>query len=412
MLQKTPELLAPVGDMDRLHVALNFGADAVYLAGKNFGLRSNAVNFTNCELSEAVRICHERGKKIYITLNIFARNNDFDAIIEYIKFLESIKVDAVIVSDLGVLKIVKTHTNIPIHVSTQANILNKYTAQQYVELGASRVILARECSLKEITEIAKHVAGKCEIEVFVHGAMCVSYSGRCLMSNYLSNRESNRGECNQPCRWKYYLVEEKRPDDKFEIIQDDRGSYIMNSRDLCLINHLRELQMAGVHSYKIEGRMKTEYYLAGTVNAYRRAMNWEVYNYDEELAKIAHRNYTTGFMFPSAKEQTLHIESAAQKQTHEFTGIVLHSHPLHTNECAPLYKIELEMRNAFRVGDTLEILSPNNTFNKTFKVEEIVDRDGVYIDRANKCKEIYIMTCPHKLLCGDLLRRKKFSDIV
>ena len=401
---KEPELLAPVGDMARLHVALNYGADAVYLAGKSFGLRANAGNFTDEELAEAVKLVHKKGKKIYVTMNIFARNHDFDSLIKYAKYLEKIGVDAVIVSDLGVLKAVKSNTSLAVHISTQANVVNKYTAEQYVELGATRIILARECSMREIREICAHVAGRSEIEVFVHGAMCVSYSGRCLLSNYLSNRESNRGECNQPCRWKYYLVEEKRLDQKFEIDQDQNGTYIMNSRDLCLIDHLRELHSAGVYSFKIEGRMKTEYYLGGVVNAYRRALNWEVHDYMIELGKIAHRNYTTGFVFPN--KDTLNIDTAAVQQTHEFTGIVIACDPIHTNESNYLYSVHLEMRNAFAIKDELEILSPGKSFNKIFRVETIIDRDGVYLPRAHRCKEIYTITCPYSLKPGDILRKK------
>ncbi|MDR1917649.1 MAG: U32 family peptidase, partial [Christensenellaceae bacterium] len=267
------ELLAPAGNFERLKVAFHFGADAVYLGGKEFGLRARSGNFDEKELENATEYAHKLGKKVYVTVNIFAKNADFDGIKKYAKFLNKIQPDAVIVSDLGVLKVFHDNTNLEIHISTQANITNKYTAMQYVELGAKRVILARELPLADIAEIAEYLHGRAIVEVFVHGAMCISYSGRCLLSNYMVGRESNRGDCAQPCRYKYALVEEKRPNEYYPIAETDNGTYILNSRDLCLINHIRELADAGVGSFKIEGRMKSEYYVGGVTNAYRRAID-------------------------------------------------------------------------------------------------------------------------------------------
>lgn len=392
-MQNEIELLAPAGDIKKLELAFLYGADAVYLGGKDFGLRAKSGNFNDDELKQAIGFAHARSKKVYVTVNIFARNADFEPIKKYLKFLESIKVDAVIVSDLGVLRLAHETTSLEIHISTQANVLNKYTAETYVNLGASRIILARECSLPEIKEIASHLKGKAEIEVFVHGAMCVSYSGRCLMSAYMNgaDRDANRGACTQACRFKYALVEEKRPNEFFPISEDIRGSYILNSRDMCLADHLKDLADAGVVSVKIEGRTKSESYVAGVVNTYRKLLNGDKFDHHAELAKIAHRPYGTGFLFGEAKQ---YYESAAPHATHEFTAICT----------APGL---IEQRNVFEVGDTLEILSPNhNTFNKSFKVTSISTQNGEQIARAKRVQEILEIDCPFKLAPGDILRKK------
>ena len=379
--------------MSKLEIALLYGADAVYVGGKDFSLRAKAGNFTNEELKKATELVHSHGKKIYVTINIFARNADFEPIKEYLRFLQSINIDAVIVSDLGVLRLVRETTNLEIHVSTQANVLNKHTAQIYTDLGAKRIILARECSLDEIKEIAKHLEGKCEIEVFVHGAMCVSYSGRCLLSSYINggSRDANRGACTQPCRFGYALVEEKRQGMYFPIEQDQHGSYILNSRDLCLANHLTDLADAGVTSFKIEGRTKSEYYVAGVVNTYRKLLNNEKIDYISELEKIAHRPYTTGFLFGDAEQ---YPTSPAPHASHEFVAICVE-------------KNQVQHRNAFNIGDTLEILSPHaNTFNKTFAVTRITNQDGEQLDRAKRVQEILTLDCPFELRPGDILRKK------
>ena len=367
-----------------------YGADAVYLGGSKFGMRSTAI-VDNKFLKEAVELVHSHGKKVYVTVNIFARNRDFDEIKTYVKYLESIKVDAVIVSDLGVMRLVRENTKLEIHVSTQTNVLNKYTASEYVKLGARRIILARECSLTEITEIATHVNRKCDIEIFVHGAMCVSYSGRCMLSNYMTGRESNRGECAHPCRWKYALVEEKRPDQYFPIEEDSHGTYIMNSKDLCLINHIDELVAAGVTSFKIEGRNKSEYYVSATVNAYRRALDAEKFDYMEEINKTSHRPWTTGFVFN--ENDHLYTKTADAKSTHQVVAQVIGGN-------------EISLRNFFSVGDKLEILSPGKNHNKTFTVTNIRDDTGQEITRANKAGYTYFLDCHYTLQADEFLRKK------
>jgi len=400
------ELLAPAGDMARLKTAIYFGADAVYCAGKEFGLRASSPNFTHKELETAVKFVHENGKKIYVTVNIFARNTDLIPIKNELIFLEKIGVDAVIVSDLGVMKIVRENTKLPIHVSTQANVLNKLTAEQYVELGAKRIVLARECSIDEIREIAKHLGEKCEIECFVHGAMCISYSGRCLLSNYLSpekTRESNRGECNHPCRWSYALMEQKRQNQYFPIEEDARGTYILNSRDLCLVEHLCELAKAGVKSFKIEGRVKTEYYVANTVNAYRRVMNGEAFDAVCDLEKSAHRHFTTGFVAGDKNRQF--FAHGNPVSTFEYTANVTKCPKFARNDPFALF-YTIEMRNAFNAGDTVEVLSPSANHNRTFIVEKIINSGGESITRANRPQELLRVPCPYELHVGDILRKR------
>ena len=291
------ELLAPAGDLTRAQIALDYGADAIYLGGKDFSLRAHAINFTDDEMHQIVTLAHKRGKKVYVTVNIIPRNDDFPQIIDYAKRLQKLQVDAVIVADIGVIKVFRDYTTIPVHVSTQANITNQYTALEYVRMGATRLVLARELSIGEIKTICDAVKGQAEIEVFVHGAMCVSYSGRCLLSNYMTNRPSNRGECAHACRYSYALQEAKRPNEYWPIEEDEHGTYILNSRDLCLIEHLDELKAAGVASLKIEGRMKSVYYVAGVVHAYRQALDGIKRDYMTELDKISHRPYTLGFTF-------------------------------------------------------------------------------------------------------------------
>jgi len=404
------ELLAPAGDMTKLKAALYYGADAVYVGGEAFNLRAMARNFGRSELKKAVQLVHAQGKKIYVTLNIFARNYDFPSLIKYAKFLEEINADAVIVSDLGVLKAVRENTNLEVHISTQANVLNKYTAEEYARLGSKRIILARECSLDEIRGIVQHLErispslpqGRVEAEVFVHGAMCISYSGRCYLSDYIVSetkskdqtncgRSGNRGTCAQACRFKYALVEEKRPGEYYEIEEDQHGTYIMNSRDLCLIEHLDELRKVGVTSFKIEGRTKSEYYVAGVVNAYRRKMSGENFDTCTELLKISHRDYTTGFIFDDKDRQ--YRQSPSPASTYDFVAIAL-------GGC------KVQQRNKFSVGDTLEILSPTDTFNKTFVVTELHNQNREPMTCAKSVQETVFIKCPYKLEKGDILRRK------
>ena len=302
---KKIELLAPAGDFERLVTAIHFGADAVYFAGKKFGLRAFASNFDEEEIIKAIKYAHERNVKVYITVNILAHNEDFVGLIDYLKFLDKEGADGVIVSDIGIASLVKDNTNLELHVSTNANITNIHSAKMWVKLGAKRLVLARELSLQEIKDIKNEVGENIDLECFGHGAMCISYSGRCLLSNYLTGRDSNKGECAQPCRWQYALgvkndIEETN---YFPILEDGKGTYILNSKDICMIEHIKELAQAGVTSLKVEGRMKTNYYVATVINAYRRAID-EYYknlkpsfNYLEEVKKTSNRDFTTGFYF-------------------------------------------------------------------------------------------------------------------
>lgn len=394
------ELLAPAGNFEKFLTALHFGADAVYLAGNRFGLRAFAGNFSDKEMQEAVKIAHSFGKKVYITLNIIAKDEDFDGLKEYLKFLQNIKVDAVIVADIGVMEFVRKYApKIDIHISTQANIINSYTAKFFADLGVKRLILARELSLEQIKNLRKNLPKEVEIEVFVHGAMCMAYSGRCLLSNYLTGRDSNHGECVQACRWKYYVREVSR-DDELEVQEDEKGSYIFNSKDLNMLSHLQELKDAGVDSIKIEGRMKSSYYVATVVNAYRMALDMlperPTEELEKELLKASHRRYTTGFYFDEENRQFQ--EDSMPVQDSEFVAIAV--------EDAKNGKVKVEMRNKFSVGDTLEILSPKkDCFNKKVTIKEIIDSTGEKIESAKKVQEIVEINMVYPILKGDILRR-------
>jgi putative protease len=384
---KKVELLAPAGSLDKVKLAFSYGADAVYLGGEKFGMRRNAIVrgenaiLKNEQLKDAVDLAHQLGKKVYITVNIFARNSDFDEIKTYVKYLESIKADAVIVSDLGVMQAVRENTGLEIHVSTQASVLNKYTANEYIKLGAKRIILARECSLEEIKEIADTVNGKCEIEVFVHGLNCIAYSGNCMLAKYMDNRDPNRGECTFPCRLEYALVG-KHKDQYFPIEEDAHGTYIMNSKDLCLINYLDKLVDAGVTSFKIEGRRQTEYYVAAVVSAYRRAIDGEKFDYMEEINKIPHRRpWTTGFLFN--ENDLIYPKTSKDISDYQVVAKVVSD-----KKVLPI--------SSFNVGDELEILSPKSNHNKTFTVTNI----------RNEGQELTI-DCPYQLLPDDFLRKRR-----
>ena len=395
------ELLAPAGNFEKFLTALHFGADAVYLAGNRFGLRAFAGNFTDEEIVKAVQIAHSKGKKVYVTLNIIAKDNDFDGLKEYLEFLQNkAKVDAVIVADIGVLQFVRIHAPVlDIHVSTQANIINSYTANFFADLGVKRLILARELSLEQIKNIRKNLSPKVEIEVFVHGAMCMAYSGRCLLSNYLTGRDSNHGECVQACRWKYYVREVSR-DDELEVQEDEKGSYIFNSKDLNMLPYLKELKEAGVDSIKIEGRMKSAYYVATVVNAYRMALDMlpkrPTKELCQELLKASHRRYTTGFYFNEENRQ--YQEDSMPVQDSDFVAVV-------TKDCET-GEVQVEMRNKFSVGDELEALSPDKkTFNKKIKIEKIVNSLGEEIESAKKVQEKVTINCNLPLKVGDILRK-------
>ena len=368
------ELLAPAGNFEKLQAALIYGADAVYLGGKNFSLRAYGDNFSEEEILQAVEFTHALGKKIYVTVNIFAHNDDIEKLADWLKFLDSSGVDAILISDLGVLTLAKEITkNLEFHISTQANVTNYRTANFFHEFGASRIVLARELSFDEVQLIKSRTSA--ELEIFVHGAMCISYSGRCYLSHYLTGRDGNKGECTHSCRWKYSLVEEKREGEFFSVDEDERGAYIMNSKDLCLLPHLDKIIDCGVKSLKIEGRMKSVNYVAGVVKTYRAAIDSYLKNPAEfkiqpewldELDKIAHRPYTTGF-FVSDGEPTQIYDTSKPKRSSEFLGIV--------REFDAEKNIALiEQRGKFEVNDTVEFFQPHGeTF--TQKISAMFDAE-------------------------------------
>lgn len=396
------ELLSPAGNRERLEYALAYGADAVYMAGSRYSLRAFADNFEPDELKSALELVHSKGKKAYITVNIYAHNSDIDGMEDYFRFLYDIGADAVLVSDLGVLEAAKKGApELPVHISTQANVTNYAAARFFCNAGAERIVLARELSIEEIALIHQKVP-QAELEAFVHGAACISYSGRCLLSDYLTGRSANQGKCAQPCRWGYELVPQGRAD-SFPIAQDERGTYILNSKDLCMIDHLGELADAGVTSFKIEGRMKTAYYTAAVTNAYRRAIDRLEAGLEpdstlkEELAKAANREFTTGFYFGPV-QQGQRYESSKCRQSHEFSAVVLSSDGEY---------LTLEQRNRFRVGDVLEVLSPEpSRCGQKFTVESIISSQGCSVQAAPNPQERVKVPCTLRLEYMDILRRK------
>ena len=403
---KKIELLSPAGDMNKLKTAFYFGADAVYIGGKNFSLRALAGNFSNDEILDAVEFAHSIGKKVYVTVNIFGRNDDIEQAEKYFKFLEKAKVDGAIVSDTGLIYLARTVApNLPINLSTQANTLNYKTVEFWQKQGLKRVILARELSLDEIREIKEKVP-EMEIETFIHGAMCISYSGRCLLSDYRTGRSSNRGECVQACRWQYEIREKDSECGFMEMQEDERGTYIMNSKDLNLLDYIDALDKAGVCSFKIEGRMKSEYYLATVVNAYRRAIDayYELGDkykenplYQEELKKTAHREFTTAYI-TGFNDRTVNYDDSQSKGTFKFMANVLSGNA--DNEYALI-----EQRNRFKVGDELEVLSPTESFNKVVKIEKMENEKGEPIEDAKLVQQKIRLYTDIKLNKGDILRK-------
>ena len=393
------ELLAPAGNYAKLKTAFYFGADAVYIGGKDFSLRSFADNFTREELASAVAFAHGLGKKVYVTANIFAKNSDLALMEDYFSYLAEVRADAVIVSDSGAFYAAKKSApSLPVHISTQANLTNKYAVKFFYEQGASRAILARELSLEEISEI-HDFEPRMELETFVHGAMCISYSGRCLLSDYLASRPSNRGECVQACRWNYSVKKSDSPDGGYlDVEEDGRGTYIFNSKDLNMSAHLSELERAGVCSFKIEGRMKSEYYLATVINAYRRCMDGGFDStVESELLASAHRDYTTAYAL-GANSGTVNYSDSQTKGGCDYIGNVI---------SAKEGSAVVEMRTRFAVGDRLEVLSPSENFGKSFIVESAETSAG---DKVSDCKlvqEHYSINCPYALNAGDILRRRK-----
>jgi len=401
-----PELLAPAGDFEKLKFALHYGADAVYLSGKNYGLRAFAGNFTDEEIKKAVEYTHARSKKIYVTVNMYPHNTDLIDLDRYLVYLQEIKVDAIIVADPGVYQIAREVVpDLNIHISTQATIVNWAGIKFWENLGGvERVVLARELTLEEIVEIKNKT--KIELEIFVHGAMCMSYSGRCLISNYMVGRDSNRGSCAQPCRWNYALVEERRPGVYYPIEEDSNGSYIFNSNDMCLLKELPLLMECGIDSLKIEGRMKSIFYVATITRAYRKILDslerkevidWEYWY--KELDKISHRAYSTGFLLNNQKNTSqIHKESAGYFQPYEFIGVV-YGYNKETQIAV------IEQRNKFSVGDTVEFFGSNYKEHQLI-ITEIYNMDGERIESANHAQEKVLLKVPFEIFTMDLIRKR------
>jgi len=401
------ELLAPAGNPEKLKMAIIYGADAVYLAGPRFGLRAGAGNFTLEEMKEGIKFAHERNRKVYVTMNIIPHNEDFEGMEDYIALVSDLGADAVIVSDLGVLSAVReVNPSIPVHISTQANVTNYKSAMLYKKLGASRIIAARELSLQELSFIHQQVPD-IEIEAFVHGAMCISYSGRCLLSSFMCGRDANRGDCAQSCRWKYYLVEEKRPGEYYPIIEDERGTFILNSKDLCMLEYIPELVKAGVTSFKIEGRMKSSFYVSTVVRAYRRAL--DAYMNDpgnyvfrqewlDEVSKVSHRSFTTGFFFNKPGADSQNYGTSSYIQSHEFVGIVLLYNE--TDKTALI-----EQRNRVFSGEEIEIVQPEGRDIRMI-ISDMRDIDGNRIESTPHPQMKYTLKVPEPVIPYSILRKK------
>ncbi len=399
-----PELLAPAGNMEKLHMALLYGADAVYLGGKMFGLRAFASNFSLAEMDEAVAFAHSLHKKVYVTVNIFAHNEDINNLPDYLRNLQAIGVDALLISDFGVWSVAREIIpEMPLHVSTQANTTNWAAVKAWENLGASRVVLARELSFTEMKEIGSKT--EVELEAFVHGAMCISYSGRCWLSSYLTGRDGNRGACAQVCRWEFNLTEKNRPGEVYDVAGDEQGTYIMNSKDLCLLPYLLQLMEAGICSFKIEGRMKSAHYAASVVSVYRRAIDacWrDPQHYTvrqewlDELEKVSHRPYTTGFALgkPDATAQV--YTTSSYLQTHEFVGLV---------RDWDNGRLTVEQRNHMKEGETLEVFCPDGSL-RTLVLKEMRNQDGEHIVAAQHPQMVFTCRAAESIPESSILRRK------
>ena len=405
---KKIELLSPAGNFERLQMACAYGADAVYMAGKKFGLRAFADNFSEDELAQAVEYAHSLGKKVYVTVNIFANNHDIDCLPEYFAYLNSIQADAVIISDWGVFSVARKYVpDMSIHISTQANTVNYEAAAMWRKLGASRIILAREASVDDIKRIRDELNDETELEAFVHGAMCMSYSGRCLLSNYLTGRGANHGECAQPCRWNYYVMEEKRPGQFMPVFEDERGTYVFNANDLCMIKHVRELAEAGVTSFKIEGRMKTINYTATVTKQYREAIDRyendpDNYTFDpywlEEIDKTSHRPFSTGFFFGKPDASSQCYDSSTYVRDYGFIGKVLGY-----DEQRGMIKIE--QRNHFKRGDSVEIMPPKGRHFELV-LNEIYDENMESIEAVPHPQQIVYIPYETSVEQNSIMRRK------
>lgn len=400
------EVLSPAGDYERFKAAIDYGADAVYLGGQAFSMRAAPQNFTHETLKSAVEEAHAKNVKVYLTCNTLPRNNEIPQFRQFIEEAVDSKVDAVIVADLGLMALIKKYApDMEIHMSTQTGIVNYATANELYNMGAKRVVLARELSLDEIAEIRAKTPDDLDIEVFVHGAMCMSFSGRCLLSSYLTNRDANRGECAQPCRWGYHLMEEKRTDEFYPIYEDEKGTYILNAKDLCMIDHIDELAKAGVMSYKIEGRAKSSYYVSIVTNAYRMAM--DIYKKDpdnfklpdwvrDEVFKVSHRKYCTGFFYGHPKDSQ-YYENSGYIREYDVVAIV--------DECKD-GKIYATQRNRFCKGDTVEIISPGEKFD-TMVIDEIYNEEGELIENANHAMMKLVIPCEKSYPTNAIIRMKK-----
>ncbi len=408
-MKREIELLIPASSLEVLKVAVTYGANAVYIGGEMFGLRAKAKNFSMEDIAEGVKYAHAHNVRVFVTVNIVAHNNDLDGIREYIKELDEIGVDALIISDAGVFSIAKeVAPNMEIHISTQANSTNYATYNLWYQMGAKRVVAARELSLAEIKQIRENIDEKMEIECFIHGAMCISHSGRCLLSNYFTGRNANMGACTHPCRWKYYVVEESRPGEYLPVEETERGTYIFNSKDLCMIEHVPEMVEAGIDSFKIEGRMKTALYVAAVARTYRKAIDdylesEELYKqnldyYKAEIAKCTYRQFTTGFYFGKTDENAQIYDSNTYVKEYTYIGIVQSE-----NEKG-MY--ELEQRNKFSVGEQIEAMNPDGT-NLFVTVEKIEDEDGNEMESAPHPKQKIFIKTDKKLDLGWVLRRKE-----
>lgn len=404
-----PELLVPASSLEVLKIAVIFGADAVYIGGEAFGLRAKAKNFSNEEIREGIAFAHEHGVKVYITANILAHNYDLEGVRNYFSELKEIKPDALIISDPGVFTIAKEICpEIEIHISTQANNTNYGTYRFWYQQGAKRVVSARELSLREIREIREHIPEDMEIETFIHGAMCISYSGRCLLSNFFTGRDANHGACTHPCRWKYSIVEETRPGEYMPVYENERGTYIFNSKDLCMIEHIPELMEAGIDSFKIEGRMKTALYVATVARTYRKAiddyqkdpklyeqnMDW----YREQISNCTYRQFTTGFFFGKPDETAQIYDSNTYLKEYTYLGIV--------GEPDENGRYRIEQRNKFSIGEVIEVMKPNGE-NHVVTVQKIFNEEGEEMESAPHPKQVLYIDLGEKLELYDILRRKE-----
>ncbi|MBQ7833247.1 MAG: U32 family peptidase [Lachnospiraceae bacterium] len=404
-----PELLIPASSLEVLKTAVVFGADAVYIGGEAFGLRAKAKNFSPEDMKAGIEFAHERGVKVYVTANILAHNSDLDGAVEYFKELNDLKPDALIIADPGMFMLAKEHCpGMELHISTQANNTNYQTYLFWWQQGAKRVVSARELSLAEIKEIREHIPEEMEIESFMHGAMCISYSGRCLLSNYFTGRDANQGACTHPCRWKYAVVEETRPGEYMPVYENERGTYIFNSKDLCMIEYIPEIVDAGINSLKIEGRMKTALYVAAVARTYRKAiddfytspeeyaknMDW----YRQEISKCTYRQFTTGFYFGKPTEETQIYDSNTYINEYIYLGIA--------EEITDDGKVRIEQKNKFCVGDTIEIMKPDGR-NVSTVVEAMYDEKGVAVDSAPHPQQVLFLQLSETCEKYDLLRVKK-----